>query len=228
VVISLQNTLLCSPNVALGRVGPWGLTLNGEQLVDAVPFFRADVLQVFARGGFGVTLQFGVARMFSSVRAAEAFYLTHSGAIPLEGILTLVCGEGGDTQTVYLEGAVVQSVAQSPHRGTIVDVQYTIRGGKFIGDVPDDLPGEVEPEEEFIVMRRGKVSIAAAATEVEVTFSAPLSAIPIVTAIVSRPTGSGAIGCAVREDSITTDGFTVDLDAAAPDGTYKLHYTAIE
>jgi hypothetical protein len=228
VEITLGNTLLASPNLALGRVGPWGLALNGEQLVDAVPFFRADVLQVFARGGFGVTLQFSVTHLFASQRAASAFYLQHAGAIPLEGILSLVVGEGDDTETVYLKDAVVQSIAQPPGRGVAVDVQYTIRGGKFTSDVPADLPGEHDDAEGFIVMRRGKVSIDAEATSVEVTFSAPLSAVPIVTANVSRPSGSPAIGCAIREDSISTDGFVVDLDAATPDDTYRLHYTAIE
>lgn len=214
--------------LALGIVGPFGLTLNGQQLVDDAHFFRAAAASVFARGNRGSVLQFSVQRLLSGERAAEAFALTHAGSVPTGGLLTIVCGPTGDEQTVYLEDCAVESVQIVECRGLAVRVQYTIKGGLFITDVPPEIPGAADPGEEFIVMRRGKVSIASGVEEKAVVFSSPLSAVPIVSAVVSRPTGGANVRCTLREDSVTINGFTVDLSAATPDANYKLHYIAVE
>lgn len=228
--ITIATTLLASPDLALGRVGPAGLAVNGQQILDDADFFRAAAPTFFVRGTEGVTLQFSVTRLFSSVRAAEAFILLHFNSTPLEGLLTCTCGDAGDTQTVYLRDAKVQTVQLPGYRGTSVGVQYTIRGAEFTSDVPpEEIPGEPDDGEgEFIVLRRGKIAIDAAAESVDVVFSSPLSSVPVVTATVSRPAGSPKVGCTLDEDSVTITGFSVELDAPTPDGTFKLHYIAIE
>lgn len=225
--ITFETTQLASPDLALGRV-PFGLTLNGEQIVDDAQFFRAAAASVFARGNLGTVLQFSVTRLFSTEKAAEVFALTHAGAVPLEGLVTAVCGETGDQQTVYLEGAVLQAVAVQSVRGSSVVVQYTIRGGIWTTDVPDEIPGESEASEDFIVMRRAKVPVAAAVDEVVVVFSAPLAAAPVVKAELYGPTGSAAIGGQVLIDTITVNGFTYKCDAETPNDDYELHYIAVE
>ena len=205
-----------------------GITLNGRQLVDDAEFFRAATARVFARGNFGTTLQFSVTHSFSSQREAEVFFLTQPGSVPTSGLVTAICGVSGDTQTCYLEDAVVESVALPPYKGVSVEVQYTIRGGLWTSDVPAELPGTADSPETTIVMRRGRVSITSGDSSVVVTFSAALSSVPTVTASISRPTGGDAIWAIIREDSVTTSGFTADLSGATPASGYKLNYIAVE
>lgn len=225
--ISIATTLLADASLALAPHS--GLALNGQSIVDEAEFFRAAVATFYHRGVAGVTLTFNVERTFGTLRKAEAFVLTHFGAIPKEGLLTCVCGESGDTETIYLRNCVVEAAPIPGYRGLSVGVQYRIRGGAFETDVPaEEIPGAPEGGEAFVVLRRGKVSIAAAATSVAVTFTSPLAAVPVVACNISRPTGGDVLRATLREDSITASGFTVDLSAAAPDANSKLHYVAIE
>jgi hypothetical protein len=229
VQIKIETTVLADADLAVGRVGPFGLTLNGTQIVDEALFFRAASPTYFVRGGAGVALTFSVTRFFSSVRAAEAFALLHFGEIPREGLVTVTAGEEGDTQVLYLRDAALDGFIVPGTRGTCVVVQYTLRGGLWESDIPsEEIPGDPDNGEEFVVMRRGKVSIAADATAVSVTFSSPLSASPVVTPHISRPAGSPRIDCSLDEDSVSNSGFTVQLSAPTPDASYKLHYTAVE
>lgn len=227
--ISIESTVLADPDISVGKLGPSGLTVNGQQIVDEAQFFRAAAPVFYARGTLGVVLQFTVHRIFATLAAAEAFALMHFNATPLEGLVTCVCGETGATQTVYLNDAVVEAVQLPSSRGLVVAVQYTIKGGAFTSDVPpEDIPGDPDNGEEFVVLRRGKVAIGAGVSSVVVTFSAPLAVVTSVQCTISRPAGSPAIDAFVREDSITVNGFTVDLSAETPDTTYRLHYLAIE
>ena len=227
--IKIETTVLADADLAVGRVGPSGLTLNGTQIVDEAEFFRAASPTYFVRGGAGVALTFSVTRFFSSVRAAEAFALLHFGEIPREGLVTVTAGEEGDTQVLYLRGAALDGFIVPGTRGTCVVVQYTLRGGLWESDIPsEEIPGDPDNGEEVIMMRRGSVAITDGASSVVVTFSSPLSAAPVVTCTVSRPAGGDAIWPIVREDTISTSGFTADLSGAVPDGTYKLKYLAVE
>jgi hypothetical protein len=227
--ISLEATILADPSLALGRVGPFGVSLNGQNIIDDAQFFRAAVPSFFERGGNGVTLQFSVERLFSSLKSAEVFLLTHFGALPRSGLITCLCGESGDTQAVYLRNAVLEAVALPGYQGRSVGVQYTIKGSQFESDIPpDEIPGDPDPGEEDLVTRRSRVAIGSAQSSVVVLFSSALASIPTVVPTISRPAGSPAIEAFLREDSITVNGFTVDLSAATPDATYVLHYIAIE
>ncbi len=226
--ISIESTLLAAPELALGCAGPFGITLNGRQVVDDAEFFRAAAAAVFARENLGTTFVFSVTRLFTTEKQAERFVLLHAGAVPRSGLVTAVCGEAGDQETLYLEDAAIENVGLGEVKGTSVAVQYTIRGGLWTSDVPDEIPGETEEAEDFIVMRRGKVAIANGAVLKAIVFSSPLSASPVVSFNISRPTGGAVIAGTLREDTVTVNGFTVDLDAATPNGDYVLHYTAVE
>lgn len=228
--ISIVSTVLADPTAAAGRLGPSGLTLNGQQIVDDAEFFRAAAPVLFDRGSAGVVLQFAVERSFTTLAQAEAFLLQHPTAVPRAGLVTCECGDAGGTETLYLPDAILETVAITGHRGVSVAVQYTIRGAGFASDVPpEEIPGEPDDGEgEFIVLRRGRVSIDAAATTVDIVFSAPLSSVPTVTCTVSRPAGGDNIWAHVEEDTLTVNGFTAELSGAPPDGTYKLNYIAVE
>lgn len=225
--IYLDSLLLCSPNAALGRIGPLGMSRNGQQIVDDVAFFRAAERTFFARGSRGVQVSFAVEHQFASYLAAEVFFLTWENSVSTSGRLKCVCGVTGSTQDVYLEDCVVETVAQPPGKGVSVTVQYTIKGPKFSTDVPAEPLPSADPEEKEVSFRRGSPSIANAATFLDVSFSSPLASAPTAISVqVSHVSGDDAIDCEIIQDSISTEGFTVNLSAPAPNGNYKLHYLA--
>ena len=226
--ILLDNTLLASPS--LTGAPAFGVTLNGRQIVQETDFVRAAVGTLYARGNRTTELAFSTTRLFGSLRRAQKFALTHAASLPTEGAVVVTCGEGADTETVVLEGAVLERAEIVAQIGSAVVVRYLLRGpDAWSSDIPEDLEGETEAGEDTLVMRRGKVSLASGATSATITFSAVLSTTPAaVSATLSRPTGEPLIGCAVREDTISTSGFTVDLDAPTPSANYKLHYHAFE
>jgi hypothetical protein len=226
VQIKIETTLLADD--LLTGAPHSGLLQNGQQIIDEVQFFQAASPRYFARGGAGVALQFSTTRQFDTIRAAEAFVLLHFGSLPLSGLITAITGIGTDTQTCYLRNAVIESANVTGYKGTSVTIQYSIKGGLWESDVPPEVPGDPDTGEETIVMRRGSVSIASAATSVDVTFSSPLSGVPTVIATISRPEGGDAIWPIIQSDSITINGFTADLSGATPDADYKLNYAAIE
>ncbi len=226
--IKIESTILADPDPALGRFGPAGLSINGQQIVDEADIFRAAAPIYYSRGGGGVTLQFTVSRSFDTLAAAERFQLMHWDSIPREGLIICECGENSDVP-IYLRNAVLEAVQLPSLRGGVVTVQYTIKGPFFESDIPEDeIPGEPDPGEEDVVTRRSRVAIAAAQTSVAVLFSSPLSSVPTINPTISRPAASPVITCSLREDSISIDGFTVDLSAETPDANYVLHYIAIE
>lgn len=238
--ISIESTLLADPNLAKGRMGPSGLSLNGQQIVEEAQFFLAAAATFFARENAGTVLQFSVERLFSTVGAAEVFILTHQGNLPRRGTVSAVCGLGESEfsaefggeefrgQAVFLRNAVLESAVITKYEGAAVTVQYTIKGGLWTTDVPPEVPGETEDAEDFIVMRRGKVPVGSGEHTIAVAFSAPLSGVPVVKADIIGPTGSDAIGGHVLLDTITNAGFTYKADAATPNDDYELHYIAVE
>lgn len=223
--ISLDTYLLCSPNLALGRVGPTGMSLNGDSIVDPVPFFRALAIAYFDRGGESVEWSFRVWRFFASERLAGRFAIMHRTQLPRQGRIKVTVGASGDTEDIYLEDAIVQPSAPQI-MGLAVLVQYNVKGGIPSTDVPDPLPS-ADPAEEEVSFRRGKVPIGSGEDTIEVTFSAPLTGTVIVPKpSVAVPVGQPAIEGKVIVETITTTGFTFELDAATPAAGYELHYTA--
>jgi hypothetical protein len=79
----------------------------------------------------------------------------------------------------------------------------------------------------YVQKYRGTQAIAAAADSVAVTGLA-LPSIPAqVLVTVRKLTGGLNLFATVRDDSITTGGFTVDLSAATDAATYKLDYLVV-
>lgn len=223
--ILLETTLLAD---AAAGAPHRGLTVNSQQIVDEANFVRSANAAFYARENRSVRLQFGVEWQLGSIRDAEAFVLLHEASVPREGLLTCSCGQPGAEQLVYLRDCVVESV-QLSYVGVSVHAQYSLVGAKFEGDVPPAIiPGDPEPAEENPVKRRGKQAIAAGAASVAVAFSAPLSGVPTLAFAVSRPTGGQRIDAVLCEETVTINGFTVELSAPTPDASYVLHYVAYE
>lgn len=223
--ILVDTTLLCDPDLPSQCIGPTGLSLQGESIVDEETFFLAVAKTFFERGGESITLQFRVQRIFETHRLAERFFLTHRNNVPRQGVVQFTAGLGSDTEDIYLEDAIVQPSMVSLV-GTVVIVQYVITGGQFTTDVPDPLPS-ADPEEDAVSFRRGSVSIGNGDSTVDVTFSAPLTGAPTtVIPTVSHDLGDDAVDCELLQDTITDSGFSVKLSAATPNANYKLHYIA--
>lgn len=226
--ITFGNTVLASPSLTGAPL--FGLTLNGREIIQETDFLRAVAATFYARGNRTTELAFNVTRLFTTLREAQRFALTHATGLPSRGTLQVLVGEGADTETVYLEGVVLESADIVSQRGVAIVVRYVLKGpAAWTSDVPASLPGETEAGEGTLVLRRGQVSITSGATSVAVTFSAALSSVPAAVSVtISRPTGEAIVGASVRQDTIATTGFTADLDAPTPSANYKLNYVAIE
>lgn len=217
--ICLDSSTLCDGS----PLAPWQLSSNGTLVVDEEHFYRAAAASFFPRGNRSTVLSLTVEQSFDSPAEAYRYALLRPSTVPASGVLAVDLADGS---TLYLPDCACESV--SPQiLGVSVRTTYTLKGGLFTTDVPAELPGTVDAGG-ALVMRRASVPIAAGAESVAVTFSAPLSAAPVVTASISRPAGSATLGCSVRSDSITASGFTADLSAPTPDTTYRLDYLAVE
>lgn len=207
---------LASSNVALGRIGPVGLSLNGQELVEVTPLFLAAAAGVFPRGNGSEVLSFAVDRFFSSAEAAGLWLLAHRGQLAAQADLLITMGESGAT----LVDACLEEVRREEWRGSRVRVRYTFRGVEW------DAPAPPDPEPTPTMNRRGTQAIASGATSVTVSFAA-LAGVPTVQCTVLMPTAGGdIIFAAVRADTITAEGFTADLSGPTPGTGYLLSYRA--
>lgn len=123
--------LLASSNPALGRIGPSGMALNGQQVVDEIDLFRAIETTFYGREGKSSDLRFRVTALFATLREAQEFYFTHHSDIVANDDLTISTGETGDTSDVVLTAAAAASVSMISMLGLSVIVEYNFRGGLF-------------------------------------------------------------------------------------------------
>lgn len=214
---------LASSNLALGRVGPFDMSINGQQVVDEVEFFRALRKAYIERGLRSVDFGFAVRRFFSSLARAQAFFFTGYNDLPDAGDLVMVCGEGdADELNVGLAGAVLNSCDCPSISGVCVTVRYRFSGGHFTTDVS---PG---PEPDEAMIRRGNVDVADGATSVAVVFDTPMTGVPIVpgTVLMMPTAGGDVIYAAPIEDTISALGVTYQLAGPVTGSGYKLPFVA--
>ena len=209
---------ISSTNLALGRVGPSGISLNGQQIVDAAEFFRAATTTFYGRGVRSVALGFAVDRLFATEAAALRFALTHHNDLEDEGDLLLTL----DAETLSLAGAVLEAVAIERWQGVAVRVRYSFRGSAFATDA------SALPEPDETMTRSGTPAVADGADTLAVVFSSPLPGVPFVPGgTLMMPTAGGAvIFWSPIEDTITASGFTAQLSGPTPGAGYKLPYQA--
>ncbi len=130
--VTYDSISLASGDLALGRVGPSGLSVNGVQAVDEVEYYRALTKAYHGLGLRGVEFTFAVTRLFATEAQAELFALTHHDDLPDEGDLVVVCGEDAvDEASAGITGAVLASVDIQSVRGLAVTVRYRFQGGRF-------------------------------------------------------------------------------------------------
>lgn len=196
--------------------------VNGQIVSQRADIFRAAQAKNFARGNLTTAVTFSVSRVHDSVLEAQRFAWMHFAGLPKSGDLRVTLGEVGDQSDVLLPGCVLLSADVIPKgRGTVTT--YNLVGG-----LPTDGGDPVDLEPYADLMRRDNVSITNGATSVAVVFSSSLPSAPYVTVAVLKPTGDAAnIWATVVADTITNNGFTVELSGPVPTGTYKLSYIAL-
>jgi len=215
-----STTLLASPSLALGRVGPFELTgPSGECIVDEFSFMRADFATLYARGRKPKQFSFKVTALFASEAALLYFLATHEDILPKQADLTLI---DDDAAVALVMADAVVNVQVSQVRGVACEVTYNFRGSRFTSeDVPEDL------EEDTDRMKVGVANLAEGDESKAIVFDNPFASAPrgiVVTLI--KPIGGDGFRVDL-EDDITEAGFTVKLGAAVPASGYKLSWTAI-
>jgi hypothetical protein len=214
-----SSTLLASPNLATGRVGPSGISLNGETIFDDAAFFRADFATLFGRGRGPRTFEFTVLAIFSSESDAITFAATHEDGLPVQADLVLT--DDADTLSLRMADAISQA-SIGRIIGVSVEVHYRFTGARFIQESPADIPDPTTDS-----MKVGQQNISAADESAVVTFPAAFGAAPTyVNLIVEEPVAAAPVSV-VGLENVTAAGFTAKFSAAVPGSGYKARWQAI-
>lgn len=215
----LSNTLIASPNIADGCVGPAGLSWNGAPILDVAQIFRAPFATVFGRGDGPEEFAFSSTWNFSTTGEALIFCSSHRTTLPVQADLTLVDDDG--VTSVVMRGAV-RDVRIGSVRGTSVQVDYKFTGSKF--DLLEDVP---EFSEDPDHMKVDVVDLNADDESVAIVFATPFGDVPRKPdLIIEAPFGQPAIGVVGVRD-VTAAGFTAVFSAALPSSGYKGRWSAI-
>jgi hypothetical protein len=196
-------------------------TVNGQQVNDAVEFYRAAAVAFFPRGLRFDQISFSVTRKFDTSKEAESFVLSHFGDLATQGSLYLYCGYDDDQTIVRYDGAVIDQPVRT-FKGTSVIVQYTFRGGIPITDSPP--PSYAEPNDAMI--KRNLEAIPLGNDAYTVTFSAAFTSTPVIVANLQCPAGGDRIFADVIDGTVSATGFQVQLSGPTPSSGYKLSWIA--
>jgi hypothetical protein len=215
---ALYNNVWIAAGGLLGE--PEGFTLEQVPITEAAQFFRAPAMTFFGRGNVRTTVRFRVTASFSTVREAQVYALTLRNTLPNQATLSLVCGDGGDTQQVNLQDAVLSPI-EPRLTGVAVTTAYEFNGGLFdTEDIP--LPDPT------VTVKKFTVSLTQGTNSVAVTFDSPFGSTPsVVTCSIIAPDGGYVIACAPDQATISATGFTALFGASIPGSGYYLSGEAL-
>lgn len=203
------------------------VSVNGQSVIEAADIIRAAAKRFFSRGNKSITLEFSVRREFATHHECQKYLLTHFTTLPNFGLCQATCGVTGEagSEDVFLYNAVLVATPQGTFAGVEAIVRYSIQAGTVSTAIPPTflLGGEA-------VIQKAKQAIASGVDTVAVVFPSgfPIGTVPIVTASVAKPSGSGSnIFATVRDDLVSISGFTVELSGPTPDANHKLNWVAI-
>ena len=193
----------------------FGLSLNGQQIVQEAQFIQAASAALYGRGNRTVSLAFSVTRSFGSVSEAEQFIHAHYSSLEDEGSLICRCGAQGEEPTDILYQNAVLIGPKARYRGVSVQIDYQFRAPQ--------VSGIFVPEEDD--MRSASIPIPAGVDH----FTAAGLAFPAIPARVLPhvriPAAGDNIEAHVVDGTITADGFDIQLSAVTPDGDYVLDFS---
>lgn len=212
----------------------FGLTFNGQQIVQEAQFIAAANAALYGRGNRTLAIAFSVTRTFGTVRAAEVYALTVYDAMADEGTLVCRCGALGEGYIeVEFEDAVLVGRGIPRYRGVTVQVDYQFRApkvstiGEQVGEddlPPDEVPPEIPPDDdEDDDMKSASVNIPAGVDQFSVGIAFP--SIPArVLPHVRIPAGGEIIHAHVVDGTLDGSGFDVSLSGVTPNGDYILDF----
>ena len=194
----------------------YGLTYNGQQIIQEAQFIQAATAALYGRGNRTVTLAFSVTCTFDTVREAEEFALTQYGTLEDEGTLLCRCGANGEaTSDVTFAGAVFVGPKVPRYRGVSVQVDYQFRAPQVTGVFPS------EDDD----MKSASVAIP---NGVETHSFAGLAFPSIPTRIMPHvriPEDGDNIEAHVVDGSVTADGFDIQFSGVIPAEGYILDFS---
>lgn len=209
-----SNTWLCSAALALGRVGPSGLAINGSQVNDVVTYLKATSVTVFPRGGRANSLSFLVQAAFATLSAADQYAALHFGQLPQQG--DLICTDEADNPLWSLPDACIVAV-RARLVGVTIYLEYSFTGGAFESE---DI---ILPDGDSDLVKAQRIALTNGDVEKVFAWDAAFAAAPRglhPTLII--PTGGAAFGIVVDKDTITAAGGLLKFDAAVPGDGYEI------
>lgn len=198
-------------------VKPFGLTVNGQRVVQVAHFLRAAQAAFFTRKNTSLRLSFSVVQTFSTIKSAELWVLQHYGSIGDQATLTLRVGQTSESpEDVICQNAVLETVEFPRILGVSVEARYTF-------SIPGITGVSVTPDSDE--MQSGTASIGNGVASVTVT-GLGLSVPPVrVLVSVRKPSAGYNLFASAVDGSFTTDGFTADLSGLTNSADYQLDYT---
>ncbi len=194
----------------------YGLTYNGQQIIQEAQFIQSATAALWGRGNRTVTLAFSVTRTFDTVREAEEFVVSNYGTLEDEGTLLCRCGANGEeTSDVVFAAAVFVGPRMPKYRGVSVQMDYQFRAPQVTGIFP------TEDDD----MKSASIAIPAAVDH----FTAAGLAFPTIPSRIMPhvriPAGGENIEAHVVDGTVTADGFDIQLSGVTPDGDYILDFS---
>lgn len=188
--------------------------VNGHQIAQTADILRSSSAKIFGRGNRHLEILWSVNRIHTSLAEAQQFLLLHPTQIPAQGTLALVLSDGS---SLSLTDCVVTSVAQELAGLRTTHSYQAVAATLTAGFLPNDN-----------IMYSGTVSLSMNSDTVTVSGLALPSAPRRVWVSVNKPTASASnIFATVRSDSVSQDGFVVNLSAGPESDQFTLNYLYI-
>jgi len=188
--------------------------VNGHQLAQTAEILRSSSAKIFGRGNRHLEILWSVNRLHSSLAEAQQFLLVHPTQLSRQGTLVIVLADGS---SLSLTDCVVTSVSQELAGLRSTHSYQAVAATLTTGYTPDDN-----------IMYSGTVSLSMNSDTVTVSGLALPAAPRRVWVTVNKPSASAAnLFATVRSDSVTQDGFVVNLSASPDSDSYTLNYLYI-
>ena len=211
--ISYNGVVLCPGGIS-GEVFGW--TQAQKLIIDPAELFRATEMTYYSRGNLSTDLSFSVRRQFSSRRDAEVYAMLHAATLANKATLMVIAGDGGDTQQLNLQNAVLTQVTVKAE-GVESEASYQFQAGSFdTTDIPVPSTGQ-----DYV--KRFAKALTIGTDYADVTFDTPFGVTPTaVIGNIAMPLGGFSIPCTPDLSTLTASGVRFYFGATIPAADYSL------
>ncbi len=163
-----------------------------------------------------------VDKQLGSEAAAISFCALHFGQLPMQG--DLVLNDDAGTMQVRLAAAVIDSIRPFDYLGAYAGIEYTFRGGLFVGEEIPDPPAIPASD----TVKVGDVNLSIGDASKAVVFDTAFASPPRCIAFTLGKPNAGADGFRIDldESALTAAGFTAVFGANVPAAGYVLRWQA--